>query len=167
MEEKLLIGTVTKPQGIKGEIKVKTYCDSAFSLSNVKNVYIDGKEYKVLNIRPNKEDLFMSLRGIADRNEAETLRNKNLFALREDIVKEEDSFFVVDILGCVVVTDTDKIIGKIVDITTGKVDVYYCENNGKRASFPFIKQLEPKIDIQNKKITVNGEKLKEVILYEN
>lgn len=167
MDDKLLIGTVTKPQGIKGEVKIKFYSDSAYSLSKVRSVYIDGKVYKVLNIRSNGDELFMALKGIADRNEAETLRNKDLYALRDEILKEEDSFFVVDILGCVVLTSEGETIGEIKDITTGKTDIYYVEKDGKRASFPFIKQLKPVFDIENKKITVDGEKLKEVILYEN
>ena len=76
---KLLVGIITKPQGIKGEIKLKDLTDGQEATKNLKEVFIDGVAYKILNMRYSGEDLFLSLRGIADRNMAETFRNKFVY----------------------------------------------------------------------------------------
>ena len=39
----LLIGIITKPQGIKGELKLKDLTDGGDSLCNLKEVYIHMK----------------------------------------------------------------------------------------------------------------------------
>ena len=166
MDDKLTIGIVTKPQGIKGEIKVKLFADDIASVSNVTEVFIDGVNYKILSKRSSGEDLFLSLRGIADRNDAETLRGKEIFADREQIEKDEDSYFIVDVLGCEVYLDDGQMIGKVSDILTGRTDVYYVKGQ-KTAVFPMIKDLKPIFDIKAKRITLDGARFKEVVFYED
>ena len=163
----LLIGIITKPQGIKGEVKLKDLTDGPSATANLKEVYIDGVAYKVLNKRYSGEDLFFSLRGIADRNTAELFRGKEVYAQREQLCKEEDTFFIVDVLGCEVYTDAGELIGVVQDITSSRTDVYYVKGKKGTAVFPMIKALEPKFDIENKKITIRADKLAEVVFYEN
>ena len=162
----LLIGIITKPQGIKGELKLKDLTDGGNSLKDLTEVYIDGVCYKVMHKRYSKTDLFLTLRGIADRNMAETFRGKEVYAKREQIAKEEDTFFIVDVLGCEVYTDSGDYLGKVEDIISSRTDVYYVRGK-KLAVFPMIKALEPNFDIANKKITVNAERLAEVVFYED
>ena len=162
----LLIGIITKPQGIKGELKLKDLTDGGSSLDSLKEVYIDGVCYKVLHKRYSNTDLFLTLRGIADRNEAELFRGKEVYAKREQINKEEDSFFIVDVLGCDVYTDKGTYLGKVEDITSSRTDVYYVRG-ARLAVFPMIKALEPNFDIESKKIIINEEKLGEVVFYED
>ena len=164
---KLLIGIITKPQGIKGEVKLKDLTDGQEATKNLKEVYIDGVSYKVLNKRYSGEDLFFSLRGIADRNTAETFRGKEVYADREQITNAEDTFFIVDVLGCIVYTDKGERLGEVVDITTSRTDVYYVKGEKSTAVFPMIKDLSPIYDIENKRITVNAERLSEVVFYED
>ena len=42
MEQKISIGSVLKPQGIRGEVKVKVFLDSAEELKSFKRVLIGG-----------------------------------------------------------------------------------------------------------------------------
>ena len=162
----LLIGIITKPQGIKGELKLKDLTDGGSSLDSLKEVFIDGVCYKVLHKRYSNTDLFLTLRGVADRNEAELFRGKEVYAKREQITKEEDSFFIVDVLGCEVYTDKGDYLGKVEDIITSRTDVYYVKGT-RTAVFPMIKALEPNFDIANKKIVINADKLSEVVFYED
>ncbi len=164
---KLLVGIITKPQGIKGEVKLKDLTDGEQATKTLKEVYIDGVPYKILNMRYSGEDLFLSLRGIADRNTAETFRGKEVYAEREQICKAEDTFFIVDVLGCQVYTDKGELIGRVEDITSSRTDVYYVKGEKGTAVFPMIKDLSPVFDIENKVITVNAERLAEVVFYEN
>ena len=49
--ERLIIGEVLKPQGIRGELKIKTYTDEPEDVKAFGQVYIEGKPYKILSFR--------------------------------------------------------------------------------------------------------------------
>ena len=40
----LIVGTVLKPQGIRGELKIKPFTDSAETFAEFKRVFLDGEE---------------------------------------------------------------------------------------------------------------------------
>ena len=49
--DRLVIGEVLKPQGIRGEIKIKTFTDENTAVKSFKRVFIGGEEYRVLSFR--------------------------------------------------------------------------------------------------------------------
>ncbi len=70
--DRLLIGEVLKPQGIRGELKIKTYTDEPEDVKKFGTVYIDDVAYKILSFRVGPDGAaYMGLRGIPDRNAAE------------------------------------------------------------------------------------------------
>ena len=91
-----------KPQGIRGELKIKTYTDFPEDVKAFGKVYIDGKEYKILSFRVGNDGAaYVGLRGIPDRNAAELFRGKKLEGDREDAPELADGqYYIVDILGC-------------------------------------------------------------------
>ena len=83
---RLVIGEVLKPQGIRGEIKIKTYTDDNAAVKNFRRVFIGGEEYKVLSFRTGESGFaFLGLRGVPDRNAAELLRGKEVEAYRRNL----------------------------------------------------------------------------------
>ena len=97
MKETLTVATVSKPQGIRGEIKVKVFCDDAQDLFQLKRVLIDGEEYALLNARGQGETAYLSLKGVFDRNAAELLRGKDIVAYREDMPElPEGTYYIGD-----------------------------------------------------------------------
>ena len=62
----LTVGLIVKPQGIRGELKVKPYTDDAEVFRALKSVYIDGIEYRVLNVRTGGGAAYLGLRGVPD-----------------------------------------------------------------------------------------------------
>ncbi len=61
MPETIVIGEVLKPQGVRGEIKVKPLLDDAADMRSFKKVYIGGKEYKVLSCRADAQAAYLAL----------------------------------------------------------------------------------------------------------
>ena len=45
MQGTIIIGEVLKPQGVRGEIKIKPYIDDFADVKNFKTLFIAGKEY--------------------------------------------------------------------------------------------------------------------------
>lgn len=165
MENSLHIATVLKPQGIRGEIKVKALTDSASDLSSFPRVFIDGNEYKILKARPQGDCAYLTLKGVADRNAAELLRGKEILAARADAPElPEDRFYIVDVIGCAVVTEEGKRLGSICEITPAKTDIYVVEADGKKIPFVAAAGVIVAVDVERKLLTVNEKKFSEVAL---
>ena len=95
------------------------------------------------------------------------MRGKEVVALREDAPElPEDTFYLVDVLGCEVVTEKGKSMGTIIDITPAKTDIYVVEGNGKRVTFVAAEGVIEDIDVQAKRVTVNKKRFDEVALYD-
>lgn len=161
--DRLIIGVVLKPQGIRGEIKIKSYTDSPADIKNFKTVYIGDISYKVLSCRVDSGVVYLALRGIADRDAAEALRGKNIEADREDAPElEEGTYYIVDIIGCEVFDEKGEKLGVIKDIAASATDVYTINNGKKDILFPAVKGVVASVDIANKKLIVNKKRFYEV-----
>ena len=159
----LVIGKIVKPQGIRGEVKVYPYTDSAEVFGEIARVYIDGAEYKILNARFSDGMAYLSLRGVPDRNAAELLRDKELVIPRDEAPMPEDgSYYIADLLGSEVVTDTGKTLGTLKDIRQAATDIYTLETDRGEVLFPTAKGVVLSVDVEQKKITVSEKRFKEV-----
>ena len=100
MEQFLEIGQIVNTFGIKGMIKVKAFTDDIQRFSELKEVLIDEKEYKIQEVKYHKNMVLLQLEGITKIEEAEKLKNEYLKIKRENAIPlEEDTYFVVDLIG--------------------------------------------------------------------
>ena len=162
--ERLVIGEVLKPQGIRGEIKIKTFTDFPEDVKDFGVVSIDEKEYKILSFRVGTDGFaYLGLRGVPDRNAAELLRGKLLYGDRSDAPElEEGQYYIVDILGIACETEEGEFLGTVKDIANLSSEIYTLEKDGKNILFPAIKGVVVKVDLPNKKLIVNKAKFDEV-----
>ena len=122
--QKLLIGRVVKPQGIKGEVKVLLLTDGFFSVKNLKEAYIGDKLYKINSIKDaGVPCAFLGLQGICDRNAAEALRGAEVYADKSLINKDKNAYFIEDLIGLTLYAGEDKI-GTIQDVIKSNVDMF-------------------------------------------
>lgn len=163
MENKLIIGEVLKPQGIRGELKVKPFTDSAENFRGLKRVFLDGEEYKVLSVRVGGDAVFLGLRGVPDRNAAETLRGKEVSVPRDEAPEpEEGRYYIADLIGSEVVTQEGKPLGTLVFIRQAQTDIYTLAQGEKEILFPAVKGVITDIDLIRKRITVCEKRFNEV-----
>ena len=152
-------GKVINKRGISGELKLECYCDSPSSLFGAKKVYgdKDGKiEYKVNSIKEYKGFLYIKLEGITSAELADSLRGKVLFASREDIDVEEDSYFIADLIGLDVVdANSGKVYGKVKDVINyGASDIYVIKDGSNEFMMPAVSDMIVEV-ILDDKILVN------------
>ena len=165
MADKLTVATVLKPQGIRGEIKLKVFCDDADDLKKVKRVFIDGAEYSVLGMRGQGDVAFVALKGVFDRNAAELLRGKDIEVLKEDMPElPEGRYYIADLTGCKVITSSGEDLGEVVSVTPARTDIYTLITPSGEISFAAADGVIENVDIENKVITVNKKRFKEVSL---
>ena len=165
--DKILIGKIAKPQGIKGELKIIPLTDTPSIFDQLDTVFIEDQSYTIISSRIS-DSVFLVLKGVADRTQAEAFRDKELYALREDIPVEENRWFIDDIIGCEVYLDNGEYTGRVVDITTrGTTDIFTVAEGYKTIMFPFLNELIISVDTTNKKIVLKTQRFAEVALYEN
>ena len=163
MEKMLTIGTILKPQGIRGELKVKPYTDDAEDFKGLKRIFLDGEEMKVLSVRIGAGTVFLGLKGVPDRNAAELLRGKDIEIPREEAPDPgEGRYYIADLLGSEFFTEAGELLGVLKDIRQAATDIYTLEMNGKEVMFPAVKGVITSLDVENKKITVDKKRFDEV-----
>lgn len=167
-----LIGIISKPHGIKGETVVMLLTDYPKSIKRGDILFFDEKctqKAEVENIRWRKdkpEALIIKFKGIDSRNVACDLKGINVFRLAKDSpVPESNQYWIDDILGCIVYTKNDIVIGKVINVerfasndnlavridsknlNTGYID-------GDILYVPVIESYIDSIDLKNRKITL-------------
>ena len=165
--DRLIIGEVLKPQGIRGELKVKTFTDAPEDVKAFGTVYIDDIAYKILSFRVGTDGAaYMGLRGIPDRNAAELFRGKKLEGDREDAPELEDGrYYIVDVIGLSCETEEGEVLGTVTNIVNLSSDVYTIEKAGKSILFPAVKGVIVKVDIAGKKLVVKKSVFDEIAVY--
>ncbi len=165
MQDKIVIGEILKPQGIRGELKIKPLLDDVALVKKFRKVYIGGAEYKVLSARYDTGAAYLALSGVADRNAAELLRGKEVEALRADApALEEGRYYIVDVIGCTVVDGAGERLGEITDILSAHTDIYVMQDGEKEFMFPAAEGVIADVDVENKVVTVNKTRLMQVLV---
>ena len=159
----LTVGLILKPQGIRGELKVKPYTDTAEDFSALSRVFVEGKEYKVLSVRTGGGAVYLGLRGVADRNAAELLRGQEIVIPREEAPKPaEGRYYIADLLGAEIVTEGGKVLGKLTDIRQAATDVYTLFDGTREVLFPVADGVVLSVDVEKGTIVVDEKRFFEV-----
>lgn len=168
--ELIIIGKITKPVGLKGELKVLPITDFPVRFRKLKSVYIissDEKEIitdihtgsnkfrikKVTGIDSMIRILFDKYDKIED---VSYLRNCFICVEEKDRFKlPKDLFYFYDLIGCEVYNG-DELVGEVINVENyGGSDVFSVQTrDGNRILIPFIKEFTKNVDIKNKKISV-------------
>lgn len=167
MTDYLTIAQIVKPQGIRGEVKVLAMTDEPTDLKAFDRVYVGGNALKILKVRPAGGNCaYLTLSGIADRNAAETLRGQEVRVMRSDApALPEDTFYIADLIGCIIVDENGRVYGEVESITPARTDIYEVRTpEGKILTFPAVEGLISEIDAAARRVTVSASRLKEVAL---
>ena len=162
MTSELEIGQIVNTFGIKGEVKVKPFTDDIKRFDKLKKINIEQKnskkEYEIENIKYHKDMVILKLGGIDQIEQAELLRNSYLKIDRnEEEPLEENTYYIVELLGLSVYTEEGILLGILDDIyNTGSNDIYVVKDSlGKQTLLPAIQDVIKEIDIENQKIIVH------------
>lgn len=113
MKQFLEAGTIVNTHGIRGEVRLLAATDSPDFLLQLKTVYMDGAPWKVKASRVHKSFLLMELEGVEDINAAMKLKGKKVQFDREDVKLEPGAYFLDDLVGLAVQTETEEALGVI------------------------------------------------------
>ncbi|HEY5586916.1 MAG TPA: ribosome maturation factor RimM [Ruminiclostridium sp.] len=161
MLEYLIIGQLTSPHGVKGELKVSALTDDPQRFLELKYVYIDKKgtleKYNISNVKFLNHFVVLKFEGVNTFEAAVELKGFYLKIDRANAVKlPKDSFFITDILGMLVYDENNVLLGKLTEIIhTGSNDVYIVKDKeGKELLIPALKSVVKEVSLEDRRISV-------------
>lgn len=118
MKSKFLeVGEIINTHGVRGELKIAPWCDSAEFLRGFDTFYIDGNPVSVLESRVHKGFLLARLEAAEDLEAAASLRGKILSIDRSGVTLPDGRFFIADLIGLEVRNaQTGQVLGKLTDV---------------------------------------------------
>jgi len=174
MSKKILIGKVISVFGIKGEVKIVSYCGNAQEIENYPlfdekgnslKLKISNKNKAIIGTSNGDAILIARIDGITDRNAAEKLRGAEIFTNRDDFgATKEDEFYYVDLINLDVIDMESKKIGKVLNVGNhgagGIIEIEFSEENPQKnydkiENFPFKNQIFPEVNLQKNFIRID------------
>ena len=152
MEKKayLEIAKIINTHGVRGAVKLDLWCDGPQTFKKIKRVYLaNGTEYAVSDVKTVGAFAVCSLSGVGTVEDAMKLKNKILFARREDIPLAEGSHFICDLIGLPVKdAQSGEVYGTLTEVTRPALQEIYeiTTPTGKKVLMPAVKQFISKID---------------------
>lgn len=129
----LQIGEITRPHGVRGELRMRIITDYPERIPKLKRVFLaEGpfdpapRPYMIRSVRPHHEMALLTLDGVDDRDAAERLRNMAVMVSIEDAVPlGENEVYLFELIGMRVIVEDGNDIGEISDIIeAGPNDIY-------------------------------------------
>ncbi len=147
-------GKIINTHGVRGGMKLESWCDSPEDLASLKKVYLkNGAEYechKVKRASVFKQFVLFELEGINDIDTAIKIKNTVVFADRDDIAIDEDSYFIADIIGLDVFdVESGKKIGTLSDVLNlGASDLYEIDTPDGKKLIPAVDEFIKEVDLE-------------------
>ncbi|MDR1905333.1 MAG: ribosome maturation factor RimM [Clostridiales bacterium] len=160
------IGLITKPHGVKGEVKIfpDTYDEVIFK--KLKDIFINGKPYVLEYAKAAAGYIIAKLKGVEDIETAELLRNSRIEIDEKDRLKlPEGTHYIRDLIGCGVYAGEERI-GDLIDVLqNGAADVYVVGGKDGEIMFPALKKLLKRVDTDNKIIVLDKKIFDETVVF--
>lgn len=151
LKEYLEAGKIVNTHGVRGEMSVEPWADSAEFLHKIKRFWLDEAgtlDAGFVSSRVHKGRLLITLKNVTTVEEADALRGRVLYLNRNDCKLPKGTYFLQDILGLTAVDGkTGRVYGTLQEVLpTGANDVYRIVNEqGKEFLFPAVKHMIQRI----------------------
>ena len=163
-EEYLLLGYITDAFSLDGTFKVLSKTDFA------EKRYQKGKE--IFLYQPNTKQRmtvvvetyrkggqfdFVKVQGVNSKEEALEFKGYEIHALKDYQIVDKDTYYYVDLVGCEVLDEKDKVLGVVSQVEEFPAQLTLRVKREGQPDFlvPFVKAFIKNVDIVNKKIVIN------------
>lgn len=145
-ERFILVGTVGKPHGLRGDLKLHRLSDSAEALMNYTSFSLVDDQgcisnrYSVEKVRLQKKVVVVKLAGVDDRTSAEHLTGKGVLVNKDDLPKlEDDEYYWYQFIGLPVTTMEDEMLGTVQSIfSNGAQDILVVRGKNGELLIPIV-----------------------------
>jgi 16S rRNA processing protein RimM len=162
--DRLTVGRIGKPQGIRGEVTVEVRTDAPeirFASGSV--LLTDPGDRGPLTVESTRDQngrLMVAFAGFSDRNQAETLRNTLLQVEATDVPPSEDpdEFHDTQLIGMTADLVDGSRLGEVTDVLHlphGDVLVVSRPDGAGEVLVPFVLAMVPEVDVPGGRLVVD------------
>ena len=159
----VLIGEISKPHGIRGEVKVYPFSEKPENFKHYNNVFLQEpaesgtKIYKVVKSRVQGKLVILQLESVVSREAAEALQGSKIWLERSDFPKlDTDEYYWHQLEGLLVITESGQKLGKVSKLfSTSAHDVMVVSGAGNEYMIPVEGTIIKNIDEQEGKIIIS------------
>ncbi len=157
MKERYLeAGQIVTPHGVRGEVRIRPWADSAEFLKGFTVFHIDGKPFPVRSSFVHKGALIAALEGVDSMEEAEALRGRVIRIDREEARLEPGAYFLQDVIGLPALEeDTGKELGTVQDIMQLPGGDVLVIRGAREILVPRVPEFIREVDTENGFVTVH------------
>lgn len=158
----IVLGTIVRPHGLKGEVKISLACSGLDRLKSCSSLRLvkDGKELKTVSMMRSfahpDGDVIIRFKEVVGVDEAESLRGVSVAIPAKDRADlPPDSFYLDDLTGMDVVTTGGEDLGQIVEVMDGVGNgVFVIRKMEKETLLPALKSWIREVDLKNRRMVV-------------
>ena len=163
MKEYLKVGTILKPRGLNGEVKVfstTSFKDVRYKKGNELFVDLGNQNYLSVHIKKyaSKEgniDVLL-FEEFNDINSLDPVLGKDLLIVKDEKVLKKDEYFFTDLEGLKVLDEENNELGKVIKVEEfpSQITLKVEKANGKFFFVPFVDVFVKEVNISNNYIII-------------
>ena len=155
----ILIGRIGRPRGLKGEFFINSFSESSEAFLKYKNFFLYSEsELAPIDFEYLKKQNQKIIGKISDINspeEAERIKNSDLFLHKNDLPELEDGYYWHELIGMKVINLDGDALGEVIAINNyGSNDMLEVKTKEKKLLIPFVKN-RIIFDIDKEKKVIN------------
>ena len=160
-DKSVCVARVGAAHGVRGDVKLWSFTQDPAAIADFGVLRTrDGRAIEIETMRPAKDFFVARLKGIADRDAAERLRNVELFVERAQLPVPEtsDEFYHTDLIGLAAVDRAGASVGSVVAVHNfGAGDLIEVRLAGRRDTvmLPFSAAAVPHVDVAGGRLVVD------------
>ncbi len=153
-----MIGEVLRPQGVRGEVRVRVLTDFPERFQALESVYLGQALTPVLveSTRLHQGYVLLKLAGYDDRTSVELLRHALVqIPIEEAMPLEEGEYYLYQVVGLATWTKQGEYLGRVREVlSTGANDVYVIRGPKGEILLPAIDEVVRDVDLEAGRLTV-------------
>jgi 16S rRNA processing protein RimM len=160
MPTQICVARIGAPHGVRGAVKLWTFTEDPLAVKRYGPLMTkDGaRQFEVMDAREAKGHLVATLKGIANRDEAEKLNGIELYVAREKLPDaEEDEYYHADLIGLAAVTSANEPLGRVIAIHNfgaGDIIEIAPPKGAPTMLLPFTNAVVPTVDLANGRVVI-------------
>jgi 16S rRNA processing protein RimM len=160
-EDRVVIGRVVKPHGLRGEVVVEMLTDFPERFSEGLRVRLSGdaheaRDVRIVGVRPHQGRVLLTLEEISDVSTAETLRNAELSVSAADVAPRPPGYvYHWEVEGAEVFDASGRPLGRVAELSdVGGRPLLVLETPAGRRDVPFASPIVVSVDVPGRRVVL-------------
>ncbi|HJL15822.1 MAG TPA: ribosome maturation factor RimM [Sandaracinaceae bacterium LLY-WYZ-13_1] len=155
------LGAVTRPHGVRGEVRVHRFNPDSTLLLERDTVWLrtddaPARPMRIERARLHGELILLTFEGVRGREAAEALRGQQVCVPRAELPEpDEDEHYHVDLIGLAAVDPDGRALGEVADVLRyPSVDCLAVDADDGRREVPFVEPYVVEVDLEAERVVI-------------